>query len=70
MVAWGNLPLDPFSVLGAFASRLETDQNTGTCHLLEQMAFKSTNTRSHQQVSRQSVNGQGEVAIGVSLFWG
>ncbi|CAN0204946.1 unnamed protein product, partial [Scytosiphon promiscuus] len=31
-------------------SRLETDQNTGTCHLLELMAFKSTRTRTHQQV--------------------
>lgn len=32
-------------------SRLETDLNAGTCHLLELMTFKSTGTRLHQQVA-------------------
>ncbi|CBJ31604.1 Mitochondrial Processing Peptidase alpha subunit [Ectocarpus siliculosus] len=39
-----------FGIVVNAGSRLETDLNTGTCHLLELMAFKSTATRSHQQV--------------------
>ncbi|CAM9416129.1 unnamed protein product, partial [Hapterophycus canaliculatus] len=39
-----------FGIVVNAGSRLETDENTGTCHLLELMAFKSTQTRSHQQV--------------------
>eukprot|EP00904_Undaria_pinnatifida_P000971 jgi/Undpi1/10875/HiC_scaffold_3.g01401.m1 len=39
-----------FGIIINAGSRLETEVNTGTCHLLELMAFKSTTTRSHQQV--------------------
>lgn len=46
-----NAPPPP-SYFPRASSRLETDLNAGTCHLLELMAFKSTGIRSHQQVGK------------------
>lgn len=52
------------SSLGLFidaGSRYETDANNGTSHLLEHMAYKSTEKRSHQRVVRDVEDMGGNV---------
>ena len=47
--------LHPCARSATASSRMETEVNAGTCHLLELMAFKSTTSRTHQQVGTASI---------------